>query len=207
MDYSEIVKELIEYGKLAGIKNMTPGITGNLSARYGDNVIITKTSTANGDLSEDDFVIIDYAGNVVSGNGKPSSEKFLHLEFYKMRSDINCIFHVHPVYLCSLASCGYDLTEPVMPENIFYFGEIPLADYALPGSFDLVDKTAKFFDKHDVVMMANHGVIVGADNVRNAYMKLELAESYAQIIFNCKLLGNTKLLTNCQVAEIISLKN
>lgn len=207
MDYSEIVKNLIEYGRLAGVKNMTPGITGNLSARYGDNVIITKTSTANGDLTEDDFVIIDYAGNVVSGNGKPSSEKFLHLEFYKMRSDINCIFHVHPVYLCTLASSGYDLTEPVMPENIFYFGEIPLADYALPGSFDLVDKTAKFFDKHDVVMMANHGVIIGADSVRNAYMKLELAESYAQIIFNCKLLGNTKLLTNCQVAEIISLKN
>ena len=207
MEYSEIIKELIEYGKLAGLKNMTPGITGNLSARYGDNIIITKSSTANGNLKEDDFVIIDYAGNIVSGSGKPSSEKFLHLEFYKMRSDINCIFHVHPVYMCSLASCGYDLTEPVMPENIFYFGEIPLADYALPGSFELVDKTAKFFDKHDVVMMANHGVIIGGDNVRNTYMKLELAESYAQIIFNCKLLGNTKLLTNCQVAEIISLKN
>jgi len=207
VEYSEIIKELIEYGKLAGLKNMTPGITGNLSARYGDNIIITKSSTANGNLKEDDFVIIDYAGNIVSGSGKPSSEKFLHLEFYKMRSDINCIFHVHPVYMCSLASCGYDLTEPVMPENIFYFGEIPLADYALPGSFELVDKTAKFFDKHDVVMMANHGVIIGGDNVRNTYMKLELAESYAQIIFNCKLLGNTKLLTNCQVAEIISLKN
>ena len=94
-----------------------------------------------------------------------------------------------------------------MPENIFYFGEIPLADYALPGSFELVNKTAKFFDNHDVVMMANHGVIVGADNVSNAYMKLELAESYAQVIYNCKLLGGAKMLTNCQVEEIISLKS
>ena len=201
-----IIKELIEYGKLAGNKNYTPGITGNLSARYGDNIIITKSATSNGDLNEDDFTIIDFAGNVVSGSGRPSSEKFLHLEFYKMRSDINCVFHVHPVYLCSLASCGIALTEPVMPENIFYFGEIPLAEYALPGSFELVDKTSKFFDNHDVVMMANHGVIIGGSSVRDTYMKLDLAESYANIIFNCKLLGGVNLLTNCQVEEIMALK-
>jgi len=207
MDYNKLINDLINYGKLAGMKNFTPGITGNLSCRYGDNIIITKSSTANGNLKENDFTIIDYAGNVVTGGGKPSSEKFLHLEFYKMRQDINCIFHVHPVYLSTLASCGYDLTEPVMPENIFYFGEIPLADYAVPGSFELVNKTAKFFDNHDVVMMANHGVVVGGNTVEDTYMKLELAESYAQIIFNCKLLGGAKMLTNCQVKEIIALKN
>lgn len=207
MDYKELIDDLRYYGKIAGIKNLTPGITGNLSCRYGDNVIITKSSTANGDLSEDDFTVIDYSGNVVSGGGKPSSEKFLHLEFYKMRQDINCIFHVHPIYLCTLASCGQDLTEPVMPENIFYFGEIPLAEYAVPGSFELVNKTAKFFENHDVVMMANHGIIVGGNNVKETYMKLELAESYAQVAFNCKLLGGAKLLTNRQVEEIISLKN
>ena len=89
--------------------------------------------------------------------------------------------------MCTLASCGVALTDPVMPENIFYFGEIPLAEYALPGSFELVDKTSKFFDKHNVVMMANHGVIVGGGDVRDTYMKLELAESYAHIIFNCKM--------------------
>lgn len=207
MDYKELINDLINYGKLAGIKNLTPGITGNLSCRYGNNVIITKSSTANGDLNDDDFTVIDYSGNVVSGGGKPSSEKFLHLEFYKMRSDINCIFHVHPIYLSTLASCGISLTEPVMPENIFYFGEIPLSDYAVPGSFELVNKTAKFFDNHDVVMMANHGVVIGGKDVRDTYMKLELAESYAQVVFNCKLLGGAKLLTNCQVEEIIALKS
>ena len=83
MDYREKVLELIKYGKLAGEKNFTPGYSGNLSARHGDNVIITTSGSANGYLSEDDFVVIDYAGNVISGAGKPSSEKFLHLEFYK----------------------------------------------------------------------------------------------------------------------------
>ncbi|MCM1009925.1 MAG: class II aldolase/adducin family protein [Fusobacterium sp.] len=206
MDYREKVLELIKYGKLAGEKNFTPGYSGNLSARYGENVIITTSGSANGYLTEDDFVVIDYAGNVVSGKGKPSSEKFLHLEFYKKRPDINYVIHVHPVYLSAFASAGKDLTAPVMPENVFYFGAIPLAEYGLPGSMDLVDKTAEYFNKYDAVLMANHGVIIGSKTLRDAYMKLELAESYAQTIAVCEILGGPKHLTNEQVNEIIALK-
>lgn len=207
MEYRDKVLDLIKYGELAGEKNYTPGYSGNLSARYGENIIITTSGSANGYLSEDDFVVIDYSGKVVSGSGKPSSEKFLHLEFYKKRPDVNYVIHVHPVYLSAFASSGKDLTAPVMPENVFYFGEIPLAEYGLPGSMDLVEKTAKFFDKYDAVLMANHGVIIGSRTLRDAYMKLELAESYAQTIAVCEILGGAKHLTNEQVKEIIALKS
>lgn len=206
MEYREKVLELIKYGKLAGEKNYTPGYSGNLSARYGDNVIITTSGSANGYLTEEDFVVIDFDGNVVSGNGKPSSEKFLHLEFYKKRPDVNYVIHVHSVYLSAFASVGKDLSAPIMPENIFYFGKIPLAEYGLPGSMDLVVKTAEYFNKYDAVLMANHGVIIGAKTLRDAYMKLELAESYAQTITVCEILGGPKHLTNEQVNEIIALK-
>ena len=207
MDYKKTVSELIYYGKLAGEKNFTPGYSGNFSARYGENIIITASGTANGYLTEEDFVVIDFDGNLIEGNGKPSSEKFLHLEFYKKRPDVNYIIHVHPVYLSAFASSGRDLTAPVMPENVFYFGEIPLAEYGLPGSRDLVEKTARFFSTRDAVLMANHGVIIGSATLRDAYMKLELAESYAQTIAVCEVLGGAKYLTNEQVKEIIALKS
>ena len=207
MDYKKTVSELIYYGKLAGEKNFTPGYSGNFSARYGENIIITASGTANGYLTEEDFVVIELDGNLIEGNGKPSSEKFLHLEFYKKRPDVNYIIHVHPVYLSAFASSGRDLTAPVMPENVFYFGEIPLAEYGLPGSGDLVEKTARFFSTHDAVLMANHGVIIGSATLRDAYMKLELAESYAQTIAVCEVLGGAKYLTNEQVKEIIALKS
>ena len=207
MDYKKTVSELIYYGKLAGEKNFTPGYSGNFSARYGENIIITASGTANGYLTEEDFVVIDFDGNLIEGNGKPSSEEFLHLEFYEKRPDVNYIIHVHPVYLSAFASSGRDLTAPVMPENVFYFGEIPLAEYGLPGSGDLVEKTARFFSTHDAVLMANHGVIIGSATLRDAYMKLELAESYAQTIAVCEVLGGAKYLTNEQVKEIIALKS
>ena len=202
----KIIKDLIKYGKRAGKKNFTPGMSGNISARFGNNIIITTSGSANGYLKEDDFVVIDFDGNVVQGNKKPSSEKMLHVEFYKMRPDINYILHVHAPCLSSFASAGVALDEPIMAENVYYFGHIPLAEYGLPSSRDLVEKTSKYFKDFDAVLMANHGFIVGDSTLESAYLKLELAESYAQVVLNTKMLGGPVLLTDSQVEEINNLK-
>ena len=206
MNLIELKQNIIKYGKLAGEKNLTPGVSGNISARCGENILITSSGSANGFLSEDDFVLIDFDGNVVEGSKKPSSEKMLHVEFYKMRPDINYILHVHSPYLSSFASSGKALDEPVMAENVFYFGKIPLAEYGLPSSNDLVEKTAKYFKDYDAVLMANHGFVAGDSDIRGAYLKLELAESYAQVVFNAKMLGGAVLLNDKQVKEINMLK-
>ena len=206
MNLIELKQNIIKYGKLAGEKNLTPGVSGNISARCGENILITSSGSANGFLSEDDFVLIDFDGNVVEGSKKPTSEKMLHVEFYKMRPDINYILHVHSPYLSSFASSGKALDEPVMAENVFYFGKIPLAEYGLPSSNDLVEKTAKYFKDYDAVLMANHGFVVGDSDIRGAYLKLELAESYAQVVFNAKMLGGAVLLNDKQVEEINMLK-
>ena len=99
------------------------------------------------------------------------------------------------------------LEEPIMAENVYYFGKIPLADYALPSSKTLVDRTAKYFDEYNAVLMANHGFVVGDIDLKQAYLKLELAESYAQVVFNANLLGGAVLLSEKEVAEIEGLKN
>lgn len=202
----KLKQELIEYGKLAGIKNFTPGYSGNFSARYKDKILITSSGSANGYLSEDELVLMDFEGNLVDGAKKPSSEKMLHVEFYKQRPDINYIIHVHSPYLSSFACCHIPLDEPVMAENVFYFGQIPLAEYGLPSSMDLVKKTAKYFKDYDAILMANHGFVVGDKTIKDAFLKLELAESYAQVLFNTKMMGGAVLFNEKEVEEINSLK-
>ena len=95
---------------------------------------------------------------------------------------------------------------PIMAENVFYFGGIPLAEYALPSTMELVDNTIKFFNEYDAVLMANHGFIVGAKTIEDAYLKLELAESYAQVVLNTELLGGAQLLSPEQEKEILELR-
>ena len=205
-DLQELKSELIEYGKLAGMKNFTPGYSGNMSARFGDKILITSSGSANGYLCEDELVLMDFEGKLIEGNKKPSSEKMLNVEFYKQRPDVNYIIHVHSPFLSSFACCRIALDEPVMAENVFYFGQIPLADYGLPSSMDLVEKTSKYFKEYDAVLMANHGFIVGDKTLKDAFLKLELAESYAQVVFNTKVMGGEKLFTKTEVDEINALK-
>ena len=206
-DLKVLKEELIEYGRLAGCKNFTPGYSGNFSARYEDKILISSSGSSNAYLSEDELVLMDYDGNLIQGSKKPSSEKMLHVEFYKQRPDVNYILHVHSPYLSSFACSHIALDEPIMAENVFYFGQIPLAEYGLPGSMDLVEKTSKYFKDYNAVLMANHGFIVGDKTIQDAYFKLELAESYAQVVLNTKVLGGAVLLTDEQVKEINSLKN
>lgn len=200
------ISEIITYGKLCGIKNFTPGYSGNISARYKDGLLITTSGSSNGYLKKEHIVYTDFDGNSLEKNKKPSSEKFLHIEIYKRRPEINYIIHVHSPYLSSFAASGKDLTAPIMAENVFYFGGIPLAPYALPSTHELVDNTIPYFEKYDAVLMENHGFIVCAKTMEDAYMKLELAESYAQVVLNTEILGGPKVLNEEQAQEILKLR-
>jgi L-fuculose-phosphate aldolase len=207
MSYKEeLVKKIIKFGKLCGDKNYTPGYSGNISARFEDGMLITTSGSANGYLKEADVVYTDFSGNSLEEGKKPSSEKFLHIAIYKKRPEFNFIIHVHPPYLSSFASSDKDLMTPIMAENVFYFGGIPLAEYALPSSMELVYNTVKYFDNYDAVLMANHGFIVGSKTIEDAYLKLELAESYAQVVLNTEILGGAKVLSQTQADEILGLR-
>ena len=115
----DLIQSIIKYGKLCGEKNFTPGYSGNISARFKDGLLITTSGSANGYLNESDIVYTSLDGISMEIDKKPSSEKFLHIEIYKKRPDINFIIHVHAPYLSSFASAGKDLMKPIMAENVF----------------------------------------------------------------------------------------
>lgn len=203
MSYNrELVDSLIELGEFLKLRNYSPGYSGNVSVRNGSSILITTSGSANGFLTEDCFVEIDFEGSPVDASKKPSSEKMLHVEMYKTRSDVNCVIHVHSPALSAFAAAGKDLMEPVLIENVCYFGGIPLADYALPSSKELVTETAKFFEDYSVILMKNHGVIVGGESIQDAYLKLEMAEEYAKTIIYANQLGGVNPLSVTQVKAL-----
>ena len=207
MKKDEIKNLIIKYGKKLYEKNMSPATSGNISARYEENALITASGTCLGDLEKEDIVLIDKNSKVLEGEKKASSEKNLHNKIYELRPDINAIIHCHSPYTSAFAVCHIPLSKPIISENVFYFGEIPVADYALPGSEKLVDNTAKYFLQHNAVLLANHGIIIGAKNLKEAYYMTETAETFAQIYINSMILGGAKELSEKQIKEIYELRN
>ena len=206
MNKDELKLDIIKYGKKLGEKNMTPGTSGNISVRFDQNTLISASGTCLADLSKEEIVEIDNNCNVVDSKRKASSEKNLHNAIYQIRPDINAIIHCHSPYVSSFAVCHIPMSKPIISENVFYFGEIPVAEYALPGSQKLVENTAHFFEKHNAVLLANHGIIIGAKDLKSAYYLMETAETYAQIYINSLILGGAKNLSAKDIEEIHQLR-
>ncbi len=202
----KLKKKLIEIGKRLREKGLSPGLSGNISIRYGRYFLITPSGLALDDFSEEDIILVDENYQVIEGKKKPSSEAKLHLEIYKLRADIGAIIHCHAPKSSAFAVADIPLSQPVLAENVFHLGEIPVARYYMPSSIEVAKETAKHFDSHDVVLMKNHGVVVAGQTIEEAYYKMETVEYTAEVILNAKILGNITELTPNEVQEVKNLK-
>lgn len=199
-------QQLVDTGKKLSEKGLSPGFSGNLTARYGRYFLVTPSGYPLGDFQKEDLVIIDKDFKIIEGNRKPSSEAKMHLEIYALRPDFGAIVHCHAPKASAFAVAGVPLSQPVLAESVFHLGHIPIAKYHLPSTIDVAKETAKYFDSNDVVLMQNHGVVLGAKNLYDAYYKMETVEYTAEVILNAKILGGGKELNPQQVQDIINLR-
>ena len=193
---------IVKIGKMLYDKDLTSGTSGNISILSDNKMYITGTGTALGLLTEKDIVETDLSGNEINPEEKASSEKHLHLAIYKLRKDLKAIIHCHSPYLTAFAACREELSAPVISENVLYFGKIPLAEYAMPSSQELVENTSKMFKEYETVLMANHGVITVADTILNAFFKIETAETYAKTYLFSKIIGNPAFLNQKEINDL-----
>ena len=74
------------------------GTSGNLSILIDENplrFLITASGNDKGELTEEDFLLVDENGNPTeNGSLKPSAETLLHSTIYK-RTSAKAVFHVH----------------------------------------------------------------------------------------------------------------
>ena len=100
------IEEIINVSDYLYKNKLVAGKAGNVSARFkgedGDVIAITPTLKSLYELNEEDIVLVDLEGNLLT-KGKPSSEVDLHLEIYKKRSDVNGIVHTHSPYATGFA--------------------------------------------------------------------------------------------------------
>ena len=208
MEYFEVgtKKDILYWSKRLYQKGMSPATSGNISVRTDKGILISSSGVCLNDMDEDDIVLIDFDGNLLEGNKKPSSEKFLHAQIYDLRDDINAIIHSHCPYITAFACSDKTIEVPILPEFIFYFDKIPKAPYGLPSSMQLAIDTAECFKKSDVVLMQNHGVVCGANTLQQCFYSLESIRAYAETYFGTQVLGGYKKLTKKQINEIRKLK-
>jgi L-fuculose-phosphate aldolase len=179
---------------------MTTTSGGNLSIRDPDGTIwITPARVDKGGLRRDDIVAVKPNGEIL-GNHKPSSEFPFHQAIYRARPDLNAIVHAHPVALVAFSICGQVPNTRIFHQSFFMSGKVGFAPYALPGSQQLGDNIAATFAQNcDSVVLENHGVVVGADTLDQAFQRFEAFEFTAKTILKASRTGNIRYLTDEQL--------
>ena len=179
---------------------MTTTSGGNLSI-LDDNgdIWITPGSIDKGSLSRRDMMCVKPDGTVI-GRHKPSSEFPFHQHIYKTRPDIKAVLHAHPPALVAFSIVRKLPSTNLIPNVKFSCGEIGMAKYGLPGSQDLGDKISEEFQKgFNTVILENHGVVIGAKSMFDAFKSFETLDFSARLEIDAQSLGTPNTLTPEQI--------
>ena len=177
-------------------RGMTTTSGGNLSIKDADgSVWITPSGVDKGNIGRDDIMRVRSDG-AIEGRHRPSSEYPFHLSVYDRRPDLRAVLHAHSPGLVAF-SIVQRLPEVLLTPHAFQVcGRVGMAPYALPGSTRLGEEiAAEFGQGYSVVMLENHGVVIGAEDIFQAFMAFETLETAAQLQINALRLGAPKPLT------------
>ena len=207
IEEQEAREAIVEIGRRLHERGLISGIDGNISIRLSKSrVLVTPSGVNKGYLRPSDLLIVDIEdGSKVKGKGKPTSEIRMHLEAYRLRSDIGAVVHAHPPTAVALSVAGVSLSQCFIAEDLLQYGIVPTAPYATPGSEDVPRALARYIVDHEAVMLERHGSVTVGRTVYEAYNRLESLEHTAKITFMALQLGNPKPLPDREVERLIEL--
>jgi L-fuculose-phosphate aldolase len=157
-------------------------------------------------MTVEDLVTVDMQGRRLEGFREVSSEIGMHLMIYQRCPDTSAIVHAHPPTATGFAAAGMALDQALVSEIVIALGEVPLAEYATPGTQELVDSLEPLVCHHNAILMANHGVVTHADDLLTAYMRMETVEHFAKIALTAHMLGKQQVLSPERVAQLTEIR-
>ncbi|MEO1207536.1 MAG: class II aldolase/adducin family protein [Pseudomonadota bacterium] len=200
---SAIRKAIIATALEMSQTGLSPGRSGNVSARFNDGMLITPSGLAYDTLKPADISFVGMDGSTPDGQRKPSSEWRFHLAAYIARADRAAVVHTHSMHATALA-CAHKAI-PAFHYMVAAAGgvDIPLIPYAPFGTAALADYVAEGLKDRDALLMANHGQIAIGNSLDHA---LELAwevETLAQQYTAVLTLGKPNILSKKQMADVL----
>ena len=92
----ELAGEIIVNVRELSALGWTPATSSNFSRRLDDrHAAITVSGRDKGKLREADIMVVDFDGNAVGSDHKPSAEALLHTQLYRRFPEIGCVLHTH----------------------------------------------------------------------------------------------------------------
>jgi len=171
-------------------RKLTNAAGGNFAVNVAENRILISPSMMSEhkmcELEVDEFLLIDYKGNILEGKGKLSRETEMHIMLLTGFNYIKCTIHAHPQFCMVYAAESKPIktvTEATIKRGE-YFGVI---ENAPAYTKQLAENVYKYFDVRRELaeqiglgcIMPMHGVVVSGNSLMSAFSCLERMETDA----------------------------
>ncbi|SFL66303.1 L-fuculose-phosphate aldolase [Halanaerobium salsuginis] len=196
-------KKIIDFGKKLVDSGLTKGTGGNLSIYNPEQELmaISPSGIPYYETRLEDIVIMDLKGNKIEGAKQPSSEYQMHKIFYKQRNDIFAVVHCHSIYSTAISILRENL--PASHYMIALAGKnVRCANYATYGTQELADNAFTAMQDRKAVLLANHGLLTGADCIENAFNIAEEIEYVAETFYRAKSIGDPIILEDQEMNKM-----
>ena len=112
MDIMEAKELVVRAGKEVVASGLIARTWGNISCRIDDKqFVITPSGKPYETLTPDEIVLVNIEDCSYDGDIKPSSEKGIHAEAYKLRPEVNFVIHTHQIIASVVSTLGLDINN------------------------------------------------------------------------------------------------
>jgi L-fuculose-phosphate aldolase len=207
---------VIEAGRRLGAKGLVVAAEGNISVRIApDRFLITATGRRKDSLTSDDLVAawLDPEHDKPFGDGpRPSSDIAIHRAIYRARPDVAAIIHAHVPAAMALTLAGLAPDPPSLPETALLLPNLPVVEFATPGSQELAQLVASALESSggrtmdaraaetsdrsaasatNAVLLERHGAIAVGPDLTTAADRMELVDVLCRVYRDAALLRVT----------------
>ena len=154
---------------------------GNLSRRERDAVLITRTGSMLGHLTEDDIIESSLAACGDPRDGRCSVELVVHRAVYE-QTDALAIVHAHTAHTI-VRSLLADEIVPLDSESLLRLGTVPVVSHPdTIGSAEAGALIADALRAHPVVILRGHGPFAAGVTLEEAYQYVSCLEASCRIL-------------------------
>jgi L-fuculose-phosphate aldolase len=201
---AELRAEVVGVAKALAGADLGVNRSGNVSARFGDGLLITPTGLAYEALGPDDLAFVPLDGSAPRGPLAPSSETPFHLAISRARPEIGAIVHCHSPHATALACTGQGV--PAFHYMVAAAGgaSIACAPYATFGSEALSRHAVEALGEgRFACLLANHGQIACGRDLARAFALAREVEALARQYILARQAGEPVLLDADEMARVV----
>ena len=194
----ELRAEIIKKSRWMNDSGLNQGTSGNISARYEDQMLITPSGIPYDTLEPESIASMTIDGEYGKWEGpyKPSTEWRFHLDIMKARPEVNAVVHTHSTYAATLAMARQDIPAAHYMVAIFGGDSVRCSSYATYGTKELSDHALKALENRSACLLANHGMLVTGPSLDKAMWLAHELETLCRQYYQTLLIGGPVLLTN-----------